>query len=322
METYNINEQPTNKHVSADGRFNRLPSLYNDHFGDGNGEIPVEPNRYIIYWSPVCPWAHRNIIVRSLLGLDDVVGVRTLDPIRPNVGRVDWAFTLDKNNIDPVLGIYYLSEIYYQTNPSHTGGFTVPCVVDIKSRKVVNNNYYDLTLEWETRWTKYHKKGALDLYPIELREEIDKLNRWLFDNINNGVYKAGFSRSQEAYADAVENVFKAFDVLEERLSHQRYLFGDRITDSDVRLYVTLARFDIAYFNAFRVNKKMLRDYDNLWRYARDLNQTKGFGDTTDFDAIKKHSHLCCAANPKKILPLGPDLSVWNIPSGRDTQKYR
>ena len=147
--------------------------------------------------------------------------------------------------------------------------------------------------------------------------------------MNNGVYKAGFAKSQEAYEDAYNLVFNAFDKLEERLSKKRFLFGDYITESDVRLYVTLARFDVAYFNGFRVNKKMLKDYPNLWGYARDLYEEKAFGGNTDFDAIKKHYHLCCLeTNPLNILPAGPDLSIWKEPHGREklskdpTNKYR
>ena len=251
------------------------------------------------------------------------ISVGTLDPVRPAEKETsDWAFTLDKDNVDPVLGIHYLSEIYLSTDPDYTGRPTVPCLVDLKTKKVANNDYFNLTKYFETKWTKFHKEGAPDLYPVELREEIDKFNDDLFDKLNNGVYKAGFARSQEAYNDAVINVFKKLDELEERLEHSRYMFGDKITEADVRTYVTLARFDIAYYNAFKVNLKSLKEYKNLWAYARDLYQTKGFGDTTNFDAIKKHYHLCCVPNPYKILPLGPNLDEWNSPHGRDTREYK
>ena len=308
--------------LGAGGTFVRQKNRFTTPFGDGEGELPVEANRYRILWSPVCPWAHRTIIARRLLGLEDVISVGTLDPIRPDTPTSDWAFTLDKNNVDPVLGIHLLSEIYLSTDPEYKGRPTVPCVVDLKTKKVVNNDYFNLTRYWETKWNKFHKEGAPDLYPLELREEIDKFNDELFHKVNNGVYKAGFAQSQEAYEDAVINVFKKFDELEERLEHSRYLFGDKITESDIRLYVTLARFDIAYYNAFKVNLKTLKEYKNLWAYARDLYQTPGFGDTTNFDAIKKHYHLCCVSNPYKILPLGPDLSAWNTPHNRDKREYK
>lgn len=305
-----------------DGSFVRQTNEFVTPFGDGEGELKVEANRYRLIWAPVCPWAHRSIIVRRLLGLEDVISLATLDPVRPEKEESDWAFTLDENGVDPVLGIHYLSEIYLKTDPNYKKRFTVPCVVDLKTNKVVNNDYFNLTKYFETKWNKFHKEGAPDLYPEELRDEIDKFNDDLFDKFNNGVYKAGFASSQEAYNDAVINVFKKMDELEERLEHSRYIFGDKITESDIRVYVTLARFDIAYYNAFKVNLKTLKEYTNLWAYARDLYQTYGFGDTTNFDAIKKHYHLCCVPNPYKILPLGPNLDEWNSPHNRDKREYK
>jgi len=323
LNTHNYVDSLKSSNEHGDGgKFVRQQNRFTTPFGDSEGELPVEANRYRIIWAPVCPWAHRSIIVRSLLGLEDVISVGTLDPVRPDTPTSDWAFTLDKDGIDPVLKIHKLSEIYLKTDPEYKGRPTVPCVVDLKTGLVVNNDYFNLTRYWETKWTKFHKKGAPDLYPVELREEIDQFNDELFDKVNNGVYKAGFARSQEAYEDAVINVFKKFDELEERLEHSRYLFGDKITESDVRLYVTLARFDIAYYNAFNVNLKTLKEYKNLWAYARDLYQTKGFGDTTNFDAIKKHYHLCCKSNPYKLLPLGPNLDEWNSPHNRDKRIYK
>lgn len=311
----------SNEH-GENGKFVRQNNRFITPFGDRVGELPVEANRYRIIWAPVCPWAHRTIIVRKLLGLENVISVGTLDPVRPDTPTSDWAFTLDEGGVDPVLKVHLLSELYLKSDPNYTGRPTVPAVVDLKTGKIVNNDYFNLTKYWETKWTKFHKKGAPDLYPVALREEIDKLNDKLFDKVNNGVYKAGFARSQEAYNDAVINVFKTFDELEERLDHSRYLFGDKITESDIRLYVTLVRFDIAYYNAFNVNLKTLKEYKNLWGYARDLYQTPGFGDTTNFDAIKKHYHLCCKSNPYKILPLGPNLDDWNSKHNRDTRLYK
>lgn len=313
MSTKYIKEE-----IQANGKFERQKNRFTTPFGTKEGQLPVEAGRYRLFWSPVCPWAHRSIIVRRLLGLEEVISVGTLDPIRPDIERTDWAFTLDKDHEDPVLKIKYLSDVYLSTDPEYTGRFTVPCVVDLNTKKVVNNDYFNLTKYFELEWSKFHKKGAPDLYPIELREEIDALNNILFHDINNGVYKAGFARSQEAYEEAYELVFHRLDWLEERLSHQRYLFGDKITESDIRLYVTLARFDVAYHNGFWLNRNKLVDFPNLWAYARDLYQQKGFGDTTDFDAIKKHYHLCClSTNPNHILPKGPDLTIWNAPHNRD-----
>lgn len=294
--------------ATATGKFERQKNHFTTPFGKEEGQLPVEANRYRLLWAPVCPWAHRSIIVRRLLGLEDVICVGTLDPIRPNRTPSDWAFTLDEGEVDPVLGIHYLSEAYLKADPEYKGRFTVPAVVDLKTGKVVNNDYFNLTRYWEVEWKEFHKPDAPDLYPEHLRKDIDELNDVLFHEVNNGVYKAGFARSQEAYEEACDLVFNRLDKLEERLSDgRRFLFGDNITESDVRLYVTLIRFDIAYFNGFRVNKKMLKDYPNLWRYTKDLYQQPAFGETTDFDAIKKHYHLCClVTNPNQILPLGPE----------------
>ncbi len=303
--------------IEKDGSFKRQKNRFTTPFGKEEGQLPVEAGRYRILWAPVCPWAHRSIIVRSLLGLEDVISVGTLDPVRPENAN-DWAFTLDEGNVDPVLGYHFLSEAYLKADPDYKGRFTVPAVVDLQTGAVVNNDYFNLTRYWETEWKEFHKEGAPDLYPEELRSEIDELNDILFHEINNGVYKTGFARSQEAYEKNCRLVFDRLEWLEERLSHSRYLFGDRITESDVRLYVTLARFDIAYFNGFAANLKMLKDFPNLWGYARDLYQTPGFGNTTNFEAIKKHYHLCAiSTNPNKILPLGPDTDIWNTPHGRD-----
>ena len=307
----------TNGEIQKNGKFERQANRFVTPFGDGEGELPVEKGRYRLLWAPVCPWANRSIIVRQLLGLEDVISVGTLDPIRPDVPWSDWAFTLDEGEKDPVLGIHLLSEAYKKADPDYKGRFTVPALVDLRTGAVVNNDYFNLTTYFETAWKKFHKKDAPELYPENLREEIDKLNDYVFRNVNNGVYKAGFATSQEAYSRAFHLVFDAFDVLEERLSEKRFLFGDYVTEADVRLYVTLARFDVAYYNGFRVNKKMLRDYPNLWGYARDLYAESAFGDNTHFEAIKKHYHLCCLkTNPNNILPLGPDVSVWKEKTDR------
>ncbi len=310
-------EHVTNKEIQSNGKFERQPNRFTTPFGDGENELPVEKGRYRLLWAPVCPWANRSMIVRSLLGLEDAISVGTLDPIRPEVPWPDWAFTLDEDDKDPVLGIKLLSEAYKKADPDYDGRYTVPALVDVESGKVVNNDYFNLTLYFETKWEKFHKEGAPDLYPEELRKDIDELNQFIFHDVNNGVYKAGFAKRQEPYSEAYNLVFNAFDKLEERLSTSRFLFGDYITESDIRLYVTLARFDIAYFNGFRVNKKMLKDYPNLWGYTRDLYEEDAFKKNTNFDAIKRHYHLCCLeTNPKNILPLGPDLSIWNEPHDR------
>lgn len=300
--------------ISEDGSFVRQKNRFDTPFGDKPGELPVEAGRYRILWAKICPWAHRSIIVRELLGLQDVISVGTASPVRTDKG---WEFSLDENGVDPVLNIRYLPEIYAETDPNYNGRATVPTVVDVKTRKVVNNDYFRLTNYWETAFKPFHKAGAPDLYPESLREEIDAFNELLFNEVNNAVYKAGFAQTQEAYEKAYDLLFHRLDWLEERLSQQRYLFGNQLTDSDIRFYVTLVRFDAAYYPVFRTNRNRIVDFPNIWNYAKDLYQTKGFGETTDFEAIKKGYQLGnVSSNPYQILAKGPDTSIWNKPHNR------
>lgn len=307
--------------ISKDGAFKRQKNRFTTPFGEKPGELPVEAGRYRLLWSAACPWAHRAIIVRRLLGLEEAISLGTASPIRPKIDRVDWEFSLNEVGRDPVLGIKYISEVYFNADPDYSDRPTVPVIVDEKKKQAVNNDYFKLTNYLETVWSPYFKKNAPDLYPKDLRDEIDKLNETIFQDINNGVYKCGFAQSQEAYETAFDRLFTRLDEFEERLDSRRFLFGDFITDSDIRLYSTLVRFDAAYYNAFNTNRNLIREYENLWGYARDLYQTPGFGDTTDFQAIKKHYHLSITINPnnmeERILPKGPDLSVWETPHNRE-----
>ncbi|MFP5345762.1 MAG: glutathione S-transferase family protein [Actinomycetes bacterium] len=281
---------------------------------DDQGRWPVEPGRYRLVVCLACPWAHRSIIVRRLLGLEDAISLGVVDPIRDERG---WRFTLDDDGRDPVLGIRYLSEAYHATAPDYEGRVTVPAVVDTLSGKVVTNDYPQITLDMSTEWVDYHKSDAPDLYPVELRDAMQPLIDEIYTDVNNGVYKCGFATSQEAYDDAFLALFARLDALGERLSGQRYLMGDRLTEVDVRLFTTLARFDAVYHGHFKCNRQKLTELPVLWAYARDLFQTPGFGDTVDFDHIKRH-YYCThdKINPTGIVPLGPDLSGWHTPHGR------
>ena len=316
-------QKETPKEVDEKGKFNRQGNRFSTPFGDGPDEFPVEAGRYRLLWSAICPWAHRAVIVRSILGLDKVISLGKVAPLRPNLPHVDWEFSLDENSVDPVLGIQYLSEIYLKTDSTYAGRPTVPVVVDVAEQKVVNNDYFKLTNHFETAWAPFHKENAPDLYPEELRNDIDALSEIIFHEVNNGVYKCGFARSQEAYEEAYDVLFARLDELEERLSTRRFLFGDYITDSDVRLYTTLARFDVAYYSAFKCNRNMIVDFPHLWGYLRDLYQTPGFGDTTEFEAIKIHYHLSnhIASDDQKshtTLPKGPDVSIFNTEHNRQS----
>lgn len=311
-----------NKEITADGSFKRQKTLFTTPFGDRQGYLPVEKNRYRLIWAAPCPWSHRVVIVRKLLGLEEAISLGEVAPIRPDVPRIDWDFSLDENGIDPVLGIKYLSEIYQQTDPQYTGRPTVPVVIDTDTKKVVNNDYFTLTNYLETVWAPFHKNDAPDLYPEHLRAEIDRWNDVIYADVNNGVYRCGFAKSQQAYEQAYNVLFNRLAELEEHLATNRFLLGDYITDADVRLYVTLVRFDVAYYSVFKANKQRLVDYPNLWGYARDLFHTPGFGDTTDFEAIKVHYYLSARLSPttKKqeiIIPKGPDISIWHEQPDRE-----
>jgi putative glutathione S-transferase len=294
--------------ITETGAFLRQPNRFTAPFGNGSGELPVEAGRYRLIVSSGCPWAHRQLIAFRLLGLEKAVSIGKVGP-RTDKG---WEFSLDPDGVDPVLGIQYLSAAYAKADPDYTGRATVPAVVDIASGKVVNNDYFKLSNYWETVWAPFHKEGAPDLYPEELRGDIDALNEVLFHEVNNAVYKAGFAQSQAEYEKAYDLLFNRLDILEQRLSVQRYLFGSRITDSDIRLWVTLARFDAGYYMVFKTNRNRLVDFPNLWNYAKDLYQSPGFGETTDFKTIKRMYQLISNAerNPFKIVSAGPDQSVW------------
>jgi putative glutathione S-transferase len=282
---------------------------------DGRDGYPVEPGRYRLVVSRACPWANRSIIVRRLLGLEQVISLAIAGPTHD---ARSWTFDLDPGGRDPVLGIERLGEAYFARFPDYDRGITVPAIVDVTTGQVVTNDFAQITLDLSTEWRAYHRPGAPELYPEHLREEIDAVNRVVFADVNNGVYRCGFAGSQEAYEKAYHRLFNRLDRLTERLAGQRFLVGDTITEADVRLFTTLARFDAVYNGHFKCNRHKLAELPVLWAYARDLFQTPGFGDTIDFDHIKRHYYLVHRdINPTGIVPAGPDLSGWLKPHGRE-----
>jgi putative glutathione S-transferase len=282
---------------------------------DGRDGFPVEPGRYRMVVSRACPWANRAIIVRRLLGLEDVLSMGIAGPTHD---ARSWTFDLDPGGRDPVLGIERLREAFLARFPDYDKGITVPAIVDTTTGKVVTNDFAQITLDLSGEWTAYHRPGAPALYPEHLREEIDAVNRGVFADVNNGVYRAGFAGTQEAYEKAYHRLFDRLDTLSDRLREQRYLVGDTITEADVRLFTTLARFDAVYHGHFKCNRQKLAEMPVLWAYARDLFQTPGFGDTTDFVHIKRHYYeVHRDINPTGIVPAGPDLSGWLTPHGRE-----
>jgi putative glutathione S-transferase len=295
------------------GAFRRQDYIIRGRFSaDGSSEFPAEPGRYHLYVSLACPWAHRAVIVRRLLGLEDVISLSVVDPLRDERG---WAFR--GPYADPVNGFQFLSEAYLVTDPGYDLRYTVPCIWDRKTGRLVTNNFPDITIDFETQFTAFHRPGAPDLYPTHLREEIDAVCDAIYGDVNDGVYRCGFAKTQDAYEEAFDALFARLDWLEERLSRGRYLVGNGLTEADIRLWVTLARFDSVYHGHFKCNLRRLVDYPNLWAYARDLYSRPEFGETTNFDHIKRHYYMTHPEiNPTRIVPKGPALD-WTAPHDRD-----
>ena len=281
-----------------------------------NAEVwPVEPGRYRLVAARACPWAHRSIIVRRLLGLEDAISLATPGPVHD---VRSWTFDLSEGGRDPVLGTERLQENYFARFPDYPRGITVPALVDVPSGGVVTNNYPQLTFDFSTQWRDHHRQGAPNLIPDDQIEEMLPVIRRIFTEVNNGVYRTGFAGSQQAYEEAYHRLFETLDWLEQRLEDQRYLMGQTITEADVRLFTTLVRFDPVYHGHFKCNRQKLTEFPNLWGYARDLFQTPGFGDTVDFDQIKEHYYVVHEdINPTQVVPVGPELDSWLSEHGRE-----
>ncbi|MBX4167809.1 glutathione S-transferase C-terminal domain-containing protein [Rhodococcus sp. DMU2021] len=305
-----------NKYVEPGAEFARDTNYIRTRVtADGRDGYPVESGRYRLVAARACPWANRTLIVRRLLGLEDALSLGLCGPTHD---ERSWTFDLDPGGVDPVLGIPRLQDAYFARFPGYDRGITVPAVVDVPTGQVVTNDYPQITLDFSTEWTQFHREGAPDLYPEELRGEIDEVAELVYQDVNNGVYRCGFAGSQESYDKAFDRLFARLDWLEERLGAQRYLVGETITEADVRLFTTLVRFDPVYHGHFKCNRNRLADFPALWAYARDLFQTPGFGDTIDFVQIKQHYYLVHTdVNPTGIVPKGPDLSNWLDPHGRE-----
>ncbi len=303
-------------------RITRVPGESQDPYGHDKAPAdivtptwPVEPGRYRLVAAKACPWANRAIIVRELLGLTDVISLGTPGPTHD---ALSWTFDLDPGGVDPVLGIHRLRDAYLARIPDYPKGITVPAIVEESTGQVVTNDFPWITHDFFFEWKQFHKEGAPDLWPVAVREEMEEVMRRIFTEVNNGVYRCGFAGSQDAYDAAYDRLWVAMDWLEERLATRRYLMGEAITEADVRLFTTLARFDAVYHGHFKCNRSKLDEMPHLWGYARDLFQTPGFGETIDFEQIKQHYYVVHRdINPTGIVPKGPDLANWLTPHGRE-----
>lgn len=302
--------------ISRSGAFERAPSKIRDWVtADGSSGFPAEPGRYHLYVSLACPWAHRAVIVRMLKGLEDAIGMTVVDPYRDDRG---WAFRVQNGGeADPINGFELLSEAYDATDPDYTGRISVPVLWDRELGRIVNNESADVIVMLNEAWDEWARHPELDLYPAELRDDVDELNARVYETLNNGVYRSGFATSQEAYEEAVGPLFDTLDMLEDRLTTRRFLFGDRITLADWRLFTTLLRFDPVYHGHFKCNLRRVVDYPALWGYLRDLLDVPGVRATVELEQIKLHYYTTHPSiNPTRIVPVGPALD-YDAPHGRE-----
>jgi putative glutathione S-transferase len=300
---------------STGGRFVRTEAQFRNRVtADGSSGHKAESGRYHLYVSYACPWAHRTLIYRKLKGLDEHIPISVVSPLMLEHGWTfeDWPGVIP----DPVNNARYLHQVYTAAQSDYSGRVTVPILWDTESGTIVNNESAEIIRMLDREFEDVGASGPI-FCPPDLEAEIDDVNAFVYSRINNGVYKAGFATTQEAYEEAVVALFDALDTLEDRLSRQRYLVGDRITEADWRLFTTLLRFDPVYVSHFKCNIRRIVDYPNLWGYTRELYQVPGVADTVHLDHIKTHyfgSHE--TINPTGIIPAGPEVD-FDEPHGRD-----
>jgi putative glutathione S-transferase len=303
--------------TSDSGEFLRQEDVFRDWVSnDRSTPYPAVAGRYHLYVSLACPWASRTIIFRKLKGLEDTIGMTVVDPIRDEKG---WAFrepsrsaTPDQSfqSTDPVNGFHFLSEAYAATDPKFDGRVTVPVLWDKQNRRIVNNCEDDICPMLNSVFNAFARNKELDFFPKDIQEQHARLVDFIYDNINNGVYKAGFATRQRPYEIACRRLFEALDQIEQRLATSRYLFGNRMVEADWRLFCTLVRFDVVYHGHFKCNVRRIVDYPNLQGYLMDLYQHPGIAGTVNFDHIKRHYYMThTEINPTRIVPIGPALDL-------------
>ncbi|HXL26278.1 MAG TPA: glutathione S-transferase family protein [Chthoniobacterales bacterium] len=306
------------------GEFQRQPDTFREWVSnDGSTSYPTAADRYHLYVSLACPWASRTVIFRKLKGLEEAIGMTVVDPIRDEEG---WAFREPSGKIllgapfestDSINGFQFLSEAYKATNPDYSERVTVPVLWDKQTKKIVNNCEDDICRMFNDRFNDFARNKDVDFFPRQIEKEHAKLSSFLYDNVNNGVYRAGFATRQRPYEIACRRLFEALDDLEERLSKSRFLFDNQIVEADWRFFCTLIRFDVVYHGHFKCNLRRIIDYPNLQGYLMDLYQQPGITDTVNFDHIKRHYYMThTQINPTRIVPIGPLLDLTK-PHGRE-----
>lgn len=306
----------------ASGRFVRSTTSFRNWITpdgapgpSGSGGFAAEAGRYHLYVSYACPWAHRTLILRRLKGLDDLISVAV---VHPDMMEDGWSFRTDFPGAtgDTLYGKPFLRDIYVKADPKVSGSVTVPVLWDRKRETIVSNESSEIIRMFNSAFDGL-TGNTLDFWPDSMRDEIEEVNTRIYNTLNNGVYRAGFARSQSAYDEAVTELFDTLDWLEDRLSHRRYLMGDRITEADWRLAVTLFRFDSVYHTHFKCNRNFIREMPALWGYTRELYQWPGVAETVNLDHIVRHYHYSHeSVNPFRIIPINPRLD-WGEPHGRD-----
>lgn len=280
----------------------------------GDGGFKAEPGRYHLYFCYACPWAHRALIFRKLKGLEDVISA---SPVDPDMLENGWEFGAEADGTaDPLFGADFLHQIYTRADPRYTGRVTVPMIWDRQRETIVSNESAEIIRMLNSAFNEF-TDDRRNFYPEDLQTEIDAVNAMVYDKVNNGVYRCGFATTQQAYDEAFDSLFRALDELEERLSTQRYLAGDRMTEADWRLFTTLVRFDAVYVGHFKCNLRRITDYPNLRNYARELYQVPGVAETVNMRHIKRHYYYSHGnINPTRIVPRGPELDLES-PHDRD-----
>ncbi|ELY93800.1 glutathione transferase [Natrialba hulunbeirensis JCM 10989] len=299
-----------------DGSFDRQETTFRDWVQDDpDARFQPESDRYHLYVSYACPWAHRTLVTRALKGLEDAISVSVVDPYR---GEDGWQFTPGKEGCthDHVHGVDYLRELYVQADPDVTCRVTVPVLWDTEEDTIVNNESEEIMRMLDTEFDEF-ADHTVDLYPDGDQAEVDRIIDDIYEPINNGVYRAGFATEQGPYDEAVDELFGALTHWDDVLADQRYLAGDRLTEADIAMFTTLVRFDNVYHTHFMCNVQYIREFDNLWPYLRDLYQTPGVGETVDMDHITEHYYTTHPdVNPHRIIARGPDL-YFGAPHDRD-----